>query len=128
MRVYKRDADGNAQFVGEDRIDHTAKNETLRLKLGDAFDVAATRKQTDFKRTDTASRRDMVYESAYQIELTNAKKEAVSVKIVEPIPGTWEVLKQSHPHTKDAAGVAVWQVEVPAEGSTLLTYRVRSRF
>ena len=128
IRVYKRDAEGHAQFVGEDQIDHTPKNEEIRLKLGDAFDVTASRKQTDFKRSDGAARRDMIFESAFEITLKNAKKEAVTVKLLEPIPGTWEILQESQKHQKDAANLATWSVSVPAEGSTVLTYRVRSRF
>src|SRR5688572_6277320 len=69
VRVYKKDSAGNAQFIGEDRIDHTPKNEKLRLKLGDAFDVTADKKQTDFR-----ARGSHIYESAYEIVLRNAKK------------------------------------------------------
>ncbi|MBU1395799.1 MAG: DUF4139 domain-containing protein, partial [Gammaproteobacteria bacterium] len=67
IRLYKQDSQGNAQFVGEDRIDHTPKNETVRLKLGDAFDVTADRKQTDFKKLAGTSRYNAVFESAYEI-------------------------------------------------------------
>ncbi|HSE49729.1 MAG TPA: DUF4139 domain-containing protein, partial [Terriglobales bacterium] len=76
VRVYKKDSAGNAQFVGEDRIDHTPKNETVRLKLGEAFDVTADKKQTDFKRREPTNRASYVFESAYEIVLRNAKKEA----------------------------------------------------
>src|SRR5688572_24871720 len=69
VRVYKKDSAGNAQFVGEDRIDHTPKNEKVRLKLGEAFDVTADKKQTDFR-----ARGSHIYESAYEIVLRNAKK------------------------------------------------------
>ncbi len=123
VRVYKKDSAGNAQFVGEDRIDHTPKNERVRLKLGDAFDVTADKKQTDFKK-----RGDKVFESAYEIVIRNAKPEAITVKVQEPMPGDWTVIKESHKHTKEAAGTAVWLIDVPAEGSTTLTYRVRVRF
>jgi hypothetical protein len=128
VRVYKKDAAGGAQFVGEDAIDHTPKNEKVRLKLGDAFDVTADKKQTDFKKLAGSGRYNYVFESAYRIELKNAKKEAVTVKVQEPMPGDWEVLAESHPHAKEAAGTAVWQVPVPAEGAAVLTYRVRVRY
>ncbi len=81
MRVYKNDSKGNAQFVGEDAIDHTPKNETVRLKLGSAFDVTADKKQTDFKKVSNRE-----YKTAFEITLKNAKKEDVmasSVKIVD---------------------------------------------
>jgi hypothetical protein len=128
VRVYKKDAAGGAQFVGEDAIDHTPKNEKVRLKLGDAFDVTADKKQTDFKKLAGSGRYNYVFESAYRIELKNAKKEAVTVKVQEPMPGDWEMLSESHPHAKEAAGTAVWQVPVPAEGTAVLTYRVRVRY
>jgi hypothetical protein len=72
VRVYKRDSAGRAQFVGEDRIDHTPKNETVRLRLGEAFDVTASKKQTDFRRRETTNQASYVAESAYEIVLRNA--------------------------------------------------------
>lgn len=123
VRVYKKDRAGNVQFVGEDRIDHTAKNEKIRLYLGDAFDVSASRKQTDFKQL--GSREQPLFESAFEIVLNNARSEAVMVKIQEPLPGDWEILQESHPHAKQSASSALWQIQVPAEGSATLSYRVR---
>ena len=128
VRVYQKDSRGNAQFVGEDRIEHTPKNETIRLKLGDAFDVTAKRKQTDFKKLGGDGRYNYVFESAYEIVLKNAKSEAVTVKVAEPLPGDWEIVKESHPHEKAASGLALWSVPVPAEGSATLTYRARVRY
>ena len=129
LRVYKRDAGGNAQFVGEDRIDHTPKNETVRLKLGDAFDITADKKQTDFKRIAAASSGSYgIYEAAFEVNVKNAKSEAVIVSLLEPIPGDWEILSESRPHAKADAHQALWQVPVPAQGATTLTYRVRMRF
>ena len=127
VRVYKKDSNGRAQFIGEDSIDHTPKNEEIRLKLGDAFDVTARRKQTDFKRTDTSGRNRYVYESAYEIEIRNAKSEAVTVTVLEPMPGDWEIIERSHAFTKEASGTAKFSVNVPAEGSAILRYRVRVR-
>ena len=128
LRVYKRDSEGRAQFVGEDNLDHTPKNELVRLKLGDAFDVTARRKQTDYKSLGRQGKFGSVHESAFQVELKNAKKEAVTVSLLEPLPGDWEVIQESHPHTKEAAGTAKFRVTVPAEGSATLTYRVRVRW
>jgi len=128
IRLYKKDTQGNAQFVGEDRIDHTPKNETVRLKLGDAFDVTADRKQTAFQKLAGTSRYNYVFESAYEIVLKNAKPEAVTVSVREPMPGDWTMVSESQPHTKAASGTAEWQVKVPAEGKTTLTYRVRVRY
>ncbi len=128
LRVYKRDAAGNAQFVGEDRIDHTPKNEMVRLKLGDAFDITADKKQADFRKVGGTGRYNYIYDAAFQIEVKNAKSEAVVVKLLEPIPGDWEVLAESQAHSKEAANLAVWNVPVPAEGKTTLTYRVRVKY
>jgi hypothetical protein len=128
VRVYKKDSAGNAQFVGEDRIDHTPKNETVRLKLGEAFDVTADKKQTDFKRRDTYSPWSYVHESAYEIVLKNAKKEAVTVVVREPVYGDWSMLQETHRHVKAASGTAEWNVRVPAEGSATLKYRVLVRY
>ncbi|GLH74028.1 DUF4139 domain-containing protein [Geothrix limicola] len=128
IRVYKRDSEGRAQFVGEDNVDHTPKNETVRLKLGDAFDVTAKRKQTDYKSLGRQGKFGFVHESAFEVELKNAKKEPVTVNLLEPMPGDWEVLQSSHPYTKEAAGTARFKVTVPAEGSATLTYRVRVKW
>jgi hypothetical protein len=128
VRVYKKDSSGNAQFIGEDSIDHTPKNEKVRLKLGDAFDVTADKKQTDFKRREPLINRSYVFESAYEIVLRNAKKEPATVIVREPVPGDWTMLEQSAPHAKVASGTAEWRVPVPAEGTTTLRYRVLVRY
>ncbi len=128
VRVYKKDKAGNAQFIGEDRIDHTPKNEKVRLKLGDAFDVTADKKQTDFKKLGGTGKYNYSYESAYEIVLKNAKKEAVTVTVQEPMPGDWQIINESHPSSKGASNTAVWKINVPAEGNTKLTYRSVVRF
>lgn len=128
VRVYKRDSAGNAQFVGEDRIDHTPKNEKLRLHLGDAFDVTADKKQTDFRRRDPNNKASYAMESAYELVIRNAKTEPVTVTVREPVPGEWTMLEESLRHTKVAAGTAEWRVSVPAGGSSTLRYRVLVRY
>jgi hypothetical protein len=128
VRVYTRDSQGNAQFVGEDQIGHTPKNEAVRLRLGAAFDVTAERKQTDFQKLAGTGRYNYVFESAYEIVLKNAKPDAVTVTVREPIPGDWSVVSESLPHAKAASDVAEWKVPVPAEGETKLVYRVRVRY
>ena len=128
VRVYKKDSAGNAQFVGEDRIDHTPKNEKVRLKLGDAFDVTADKKQTSFEKINGTSRYNYIFDAAFEMVLKNAKDEAVTVKVIEPIPGDWQMQSESHPHVKEASNTAVWQVTIPANGKTKLTYKVRVRY
>jgi hypothetical protein len=128
VRVYKKDSAGNAQFVGEDRIDHTPKNEKVRLKLGEAFDITADKKQTGFEKIAGTGRYNYIYDAAFEIVLKNAKEEPVTVKVMEPIPGDWQMLSESAPHKKEASNTAVWNVPVPANGKTTLTYKVRVRY
>lgn len=128
MRVYKKDNDGTAQFVGEDQIDHTAKNDTVRLKLGNAFDVTADRVQTDFKNLSKSNNQTPLYESAYAITLHNAKKEAVTVNVQEPINGDWKILNESQAHKKTSAHQATWKITVPAESDVTLKYRVQVKY
>lgn len=125
VRVYKKDSKGNAIFIGEDAIDHTAKNDKVRLKMGNAFDVTATRKQTGFKQL--AGRPNPIYETAWRLELNNAKEQPVTVKVVEPMPGDWEITSASQPHEKGEAHATVWQLRVPAGGKAVLDYAVRVR-
>jgi hypothetical protein len=128
VRVYKKDSAGNAQFIGEDGIDHTPKNEKVRLRLGDSFDVTADKKQTDFRRREATNVASYVFESSYEIVLRNAKKEAATVVVREPVPGDWTMLDESARHAKVAAGTAEWRIPVPAEGSATLRYRVLVRY
>lgn len=128
VRVYKKDSSGNAQFVGEDRIDHTPRNEKVRLHLGNAFDVTADKKQTDFKRLPNTGKYGFASESAYEIVLKNAKKEPVTVTVQEPIPGDWQIVSASQAHTKASSNMASWRVVVPAEGKAVLSYRVQVRY
>jgi hypothetical protein len=127
VRVYKQDTQGRPQFVGEDRIDHTPENDTVRLKLGDAFDVTADRKQTDFRKLGGDSRYNYRFESAYEIKLKNAKDNVVTVTIAEPVPGDWRILEESHKYAKASADTALWKIKVPAKGEALLNYRVEVR-
>jgi hypothetical protein len=129
VRVYKKDSAGRAQFIGEDRIDHTAKGEMIKLKLGEAFDITADKKQTDYQKIAAGfNNRGGVIETAYSMEIRNAKSEAISVNVIEPMPGEWQMVQESLPHTKEAAHTAVWNVPVPAEGKTMLTWRVRAKY
>ena len=127
VRVYKRDSKGNAQFVGEDRIDHTANKESVRLKLGNSFDVIANKKQTDFKIQDKVLG-GRIFDSSFEIEVKNAKQEVVEVIVREPIPGDWEMLRESAPHKKVSSGMAEWRVQVPAQGSKKLSFTTRVKY
>jgi hypothetical protein len=128
IRVYKKDGAGNAQFVGEDHIDHTPKNEKVRLKLGESFDVTADKKQTAFEKLSSIGGRLRAAEAAFEIVLKNAKKEAATVTVQEPIPGDWKILQESQRSSKPTAHTALWKIDVPAEGKTTLTYRVQVKY
>jgi hypothetical protein len=120
VRVYKADKEGSLQFIGEDQIDHTAKDETVRVKMGEAFDVVGKRKQTDYKRIART-----VSEMNWEITLRNHKPEAVIVRINEPVPGDWEVLSASAQYEKAGAHILRFDVPVPKDGEVKVTYRVR---
>jgi len=123
VRVYKRDRAGSPQLVGEDRIDHTPRDETALLELGNAFDVSAERKQTDFDRIA-----DRVFESAWEVRLRNAKETPVTVQVVEPIGGDWTMLEHSRPYEKTAAFEATFPVTVEPGQESVLRYRVRVEY
>jgi hypothetical protein len=120
VRVYQADSKGGTQFVGEDRINHTPKDEELNLKIGNAFDVTCERNQTDFEKIASN-----VYELEYAITLRNHKSSPITVDVNEPIGGTWRMVRSSHPFTKTAAWAAAFAVPVAADGTVVLTYRVR---
>ncbi|MBI5905679.1 MAG: DUF4139 domain-containing protein [Deltaproteobacteria bacterium] len=123
VRVYKRDRDDSLQFVGENSIDHTPKDEKVRLMLGDAFDVVGDRKQMDWRVISGNT-----YEATYEISLRNHKKEGITVRVVEPIPGDWKILETTHPYDKEDSRTAVFPVPVAPDKEEKVTYRVRIRF
>ncbi|MFP4173943.1 MAG: DUF4139 domain-containing protein [Candidatus Hydrogenedentota bacterium] len=123
MRVYQQDSAGMPQFAGEDRIDHTPRDEDVRLKIGSAFDVLADRVQKDFTRVS-----DRVTESSFEITLRNHKDADVTVDVVENIQGDWEILDSSHEYEHRDARTAVFSLDVPSRGETVLTYDVRVRW
>ena len=123
MRVYQEDSENMLQFSGEDRIQHTPKDEDVRIKLGTAFDIVAERKQADFKQIASN-----VTESAYEIKVRNHKTADIVVDVVEPFNNDWEILESSHKYEKKNARTAVFSVPVPKDGETVITYRVRVKW
>src|SRR5713101_3294584 len=123
VRVYQKDSKGNILFVGEDRIDHTPKDEMLNIHIGTAFDVVSERKQTDYKRIDTHT-----WEMEFEITLRNHKDSAITVEVNEPIGGDWEMVNSSYKYTKTAAWAAQFNVPVAANGTSVLKYRIRARW
>jgi hypothetical protein len=122
VRVYKADASGSQQFVGEDWIDHTPVDERVKIKLGDAFDVVAERTQRDYRKIAST-----VWEVEWEIALRNHTKEERTVTVIEPVPGDWQVLTETHKGEKVEAHTLRYRVPVPAQGVAKLTYRARVR-
>lgn len=120
MRLYKQDDDGSRQFIGEDRIEHTPKDEDVRLKVGEAFDVTAERTQSDYKQITSR-----LHESAWEITLRNHKDKDVTLGIIEPLFGNWEVIDKSHAFTKVDAHTIRFDVNVPKDQEVKVKYRVR---
>ena len=123
IRVYKADASGSQQFIGEDWIDHTPKDESVKIKMGSAFDLVGERTQKDFKKIGWN-----LYEVEWEIALRNHKSEPQTVTVIEPVPGDWQVLTSTHTYEKIQAHTLKYQIPVPRDGATKLTYRVRVRF
>ena len=122
VRVYERDSRGRIQFTGERSIRHTPEGDTVRLALGQAFDLTIRNLQTDHRQQALPQR---TFESAHEVTIENAKDDAVTVTVVEHFPGDWTILEESHVHEKSAAGQARWQIPVPAKGTATLAFRVQ---
>ena len=123
VRVYQKDSKGGMLFAGEDRIDHTPKDEQVSIHIGNAFDVVAEHKQTDYKHVDTHT-----WEFEYEVTLRNHKDGPIVVQVNEPIGGDWEMLSSTYKHTKTAAFAAQFNVPVAKDGTSVLKYRVRARW
>lgn len=123
IRVYKEDNDGSLQFVGEDRIDHTPKDEKVKVKIGEAFDLGGERVQTDYKRLGRN-----LFEVAFEVSLRNHKKEEIKVLVEEPIPGDWEMLSNTHSYEKLNAHLIRFEVPVAKDEEAKVKYRIRFRY
>ena len=120
MRIYQEDSEGMLQFAGEDRIKHTPKDETVRLRMGDAFDVIGDRVQTDYKRLSND-----LHESAFEITLRNHKEQGITVHVVQPLPHDWEIVEKSQDFEKKDAHTAIFRVPVDPDEEAKVSYRVR---
>jgi hypothetical protein len=123
VRVYKADGSGALQFIGEDQIDHTSRDERVRIKMGEAFDVVGDRRQMEYKVISGC-----VSESAWEITLRNHKNDDAEVEIIEPIGGDWAMITSSHQYEKLDAHTFKYVVDVPEDGETKVNYRVRVRW
>ena len=122
LRFYRRDDDGQLQFVGENEIDHTPRNETVRVTTGNAFDLVGERKQTDFH-IDTAEK--WVNET-FEIKLRNRKKEAVEIRVVEPLyrSANWNITAKSDEFVKKDSQTIEFRVPVKPDEERTVTYSV----
>src|SRR5438874_13530313 len=123
VRVYQKDSKGGILFAGEDRIDHTPKDEQVSIHIGNAFDVVAEHKQIDYKHVDTHT-----WEFEYEVTLRNHKDAPVTVQVNEPIGGDWEMLSSTYKFTKTAAFAAQFNIPVAKDGTSVLKYRVRAKW
>ena len=123
VRVYQTDGDGGVQYVGEDRIDHTPKDEKVTVQIGSAFDVVCERKQTDFQELGSST-----YDFAYEITLRNRKDQPIAVELNEPIGGDWTMVSSSHRWTKTEAWAARFTASLAPGAETVVRYRVRVKW
>lgn len=123
VRVYGQAESGSRQLLGEDRIEHTPRDERLELTVGNAFDVVAERRQTDYQRVS-----DRVHRATHAITLRNHKDEDVTVHVQEMVGGEWEILKNSHPYTKLGAQALEFVVTVPRDGEVTVAYTAQITF
>jgi hypothetical protein len=125
VRVYKEDVDGSTQFIGEDSIDHTPKDEKVRLYIGDAFDIVGERRQTNFRKPGSRS-----MEESYEITIRNHKDEAVEVRVVEHMFrwSEWEITSETQEHIKTDARTVEYHLDIPANGEETVEYTVFYRW
>jgi len=122
VRVYKEDVDGSAELVGEDRIDHTAKDEEISLYLGNAFDIVGERVQTRFRQLT-----ERTIEETLEITLRNHKAEDVTVRIIEHLfrAQDAEIIASSTGYEMLDANTVQYEVPVKADGEAKVEYTVR---
>ncbi len=123
VRVYKADNNGALQFIGEDLIDHTPKDEMVRCYIGDAFDVVGTRTQTNMKQIS-----DRVQEASYSVNIRNRKDVAVDATVVERFYNDWEIIEKSQDFKKIDSRTAEFPVSIPAGKEVTVTYTVRTNW
>ncbi|HEY6253624.1 MAG TPA: hypothetical protein VI685_27010, partial [Candidatus Angelobacter sp.] len=122
LRFYRRDDDGQVEFTGENTIDHTPADETVRVKTGNAFDIVGERKRTNYK--IDINRRTL--DESFEIRVRNHKKEAVEVRVLEKLYRwtTWEIQQKSDDFNKLDSQSVEFRVQVPPDGEKVVTYNV----
>lgn len=120
MRLYKEDSQKSLQFIGEDTIEHTPKNEEVKLKVGEAFDLVAERVQTNFQQITSR-----IFETEWELTLRNHKEEDVTIGCIEPMYGDWIIPAASHEYKKIDAFTVRFDILVPKDGEVKVKYKVR---
>ncbi|MCB9366109.1 MAG: DUF4139 domain-containing protein [Calditrichaeota bacterium] len=122
VRVFQRDTDGSQEFIGEDNIDHTPRDEKVRVTIGNAFDIAVERIQKDYRRiTDRVSEQDI------EVKLRNRKNEPVTIVVVEHSWGDWELTRSSLPMRKVSATQFEFDVDARPDQEVVLSFTIRNR-
>jgi len=123
IRVNQRDTDGSLEFIGEDTIDHTPKNEEVMIRLGSAFDVVGERIQTAFQ----SDRSRKVITESFEIKVKNHKDRAVKVTVLENLyrGKNWEITQSSEPYKKEDSRTISFKLTIPSEEEVTLAYTVR---
>ena len=123
VRVYKKDADGALQFIGEDQIDHTPKDEKIRLYIGDAFDLVGQRK---LMRTENVS--SNVQRQFFETSLRNHKNIAVVIALIEHPYGDWHVINASSDYQRKDANTLEFPVNVLANAEVKISYAIENKW
>jgi len=122
VKVYRRDVDGRNEFIGEDQIDHTPKDETVRLYTGNAFDLVGERRQTGFRLDESRHWAD----ESFEIKVRNHKQEPVKVRVVEHMYRwiQWEITASSMDYAKTDARTVEFRPAIVSGGETIINYTV----
>lgn len=123
VRIFKADDDGSLILLGEDRIQHTPKDEELKLRVGYAFDVVAEERLMDQNRITR-----QVEERQYEMELRNRKDEPVTIKVEKKLYGDWDVLEASHQYERKDASTLIFDVLVGAGETVIIRLKVRFNY
>jgi len=120
FRVYKADKEDSLQLIGEDEIDHTPKDEEVKVYIGDAFDVVGERRIVDHSRITSR-----IIEDTYEIEIRNHKEEDIEVLVVEPQHGDWKIIKTTHEYKIKDAHTLEFKIKVGKNDKEVIKYTVR---
>jgi len=125
IRVYKQDSDGSSEFVGEDNINHTPKDEGVSIAIGNSFDVTSTRTQTDYR--NKINNDPKADERTIQIQIKNHGNAAEKIVVLEYLQGDWTIEKSSDPFTKFDSQTIRFVIQLKANSNHTVSYTVMER-